>query len=212
MEYMRYISRGQKELTTKTTTKMKKLIAIVMMLLPMLAWGQDANLPQSITNEVSADGRNLVESLFCKIDPSGYGINSGITPQIFFKGKEILSYGLSLTIANQWVNIEKGAPIIVKLSNGQILEGKATAKAIHDAYDYRDLGPDRYYKFSTIWYEFSSGSIDKMREFGITKLRASDGVTFYDYSIGELANSRMKEGYDFLEVYIKNKPSLYDGF
>lgn len=190
---------------------MKKLLAIVMML-PMLAWGQDANLPQSITNEVSADGINLVESLFCKVGPTGKGVNSGITPQIFFKGKEILSYGLSLRIANQWVNIEKGAPIIVKLSNGEILEGKATAKAIHDAYDYRDLGPDRYYKFSTIWYEFSSESIGKIREFGITKLRASDGVTIYDYSIGELANSRMKEGYNFLEGYIKNKPSLYDGF
>ena len=184
----------------------------MLMLLPMLAWGQDANLPQSITNEVSADGKNLVESLFCKIDPSGVGVNSGITPQVIFKGKDVLAYGLSLRIANKWVNIEKGAPIIVKLSNGEIIEGKSASTAIHDAYDYRDLGSEYYYKFSTIWYEFSKEDIDKMREFGAVKLRASDGVMFYDYTMGELANNRMKSGYIFLEDYIKNKPSLYEGF
>ena len=52
----------------------------------------------------------------------------------------------------------------------------------------------------------------KMREVGIVKLRASDGVKFYDYQITEEASAKMNNGFDFLENYIQNKPTLYDNF
>lgn len=191
---------------------MKKLLAMMLMLLPMIAWGQGSSDAQKITKEVSVNGSNLVESLFCKVEAPASKVYAGLTPQIYYKDKQPITYGLSLQIPDCWVHIEEGAPIIIKLKDGSIVEGKALVDAKHDAYDHRDLGSEYYYKFSIIWYGFNKEDMTKMREVGIVKLRASDGVKFYDYQITEEASAKMNNGFDFLENYIQNKPTLYDNF
>lgn len=183
------------------------------MMLPAFVEAQKADEAQKVTKEVSVNGVNLVEALFCKIETSSTTkTNAGITPQIFYKGNKPITYGISLRIPDLWVHIEKGSPIIIKLTNGEIIEGKAFEEAKHDALDFRELGSEYYYKFSIIWYGFNKEDITKIRKTGLIKLRVSDGVKFYDYQILKTESKCLNDGYNFLEEHIKNKPTLYDGF
>lgn len=182
-----------------------------MFLFPMIVWGQiQGTKAQEITKEVSLNGANLARANFCVI-PGGKGANNGIAPEIVFKGKEVINYGINVTL-NGWLNFQENSPIIIKLSNGEIIEGKAISVGIHDAYDYREIDPFAYYKFTKTSYSFPKEEIAKLREHGIVKIRVSDGVQNYDHNINALANKELLEGFDFLDNYVKNKPSLYDGF
>ena len=190
---------------------MKKVLLIMLFLFPLIAWGQtEKPKAPKITKEVSYNGANLAQANFCVI-PGGHGANNGITPEIVFRGKEVLNYGINVTL-NGWLNFQENSPMIIKLSNGDIIEGKAVSDGTHDAYDYREVDSSAYYKFTKTSYSFSKEDIDKLRNHGIVKIRVSDGVNNYDHNVGALTNRELLEGFDFLDSYIKNKPSIYDGF
>lgn len=190
---------------------MKKTLLTMLLLFPLMTLGQtEKPKVQKITQEVSFNGANLARANFCVI-PGGKGANNGIAPEIVFEGREVINYGINVTL-NGWLNFQENSPIIIRLSNGDIIEGKAVSDGIHDAFDYRDLDPYAYYKFTKTSYSFSIEDIDKLRQHGIVKIRVSDGVSNYDHNIGTLASRELLEGFDFLDNYVKNKPSLYDGF
>lgn len=168
--------------------------------------------PQKVTKEVSLNGTNLAQANYCIIKQGErYATNTGMKPEVVFNGNTVISYGICI-ILNGWFDFKENSPIIIKLSNGEIIEGKAVSDGKKEANDYREIDPLAYYKFTTTSYIFSADDIKKLRQYGVTKIRLSDGIKNHDLIVNANASAELLNGFTFLEEYVKDKPTIYDDF
>lgn len=182
---------------------MKKLIAIVMMLLPMLLWAQNKH------------GVRLLSASLGK----GYYIDKGIN----FNGSEFTQIGLGVFAQyNQELNFSlyyegktiedietpEGMAALIKLKNGEVITLSSVGSGAHwttPAYS----SPWYHYR---ITYPITLEQIKQIQDFGIEKIRIAEGINLLDTTFSDEDNTFFNESIMQLREKVSANKSLYDGF
>lgn len=209
---------------------MKKLIAIMMMLLPMLATAQsNTNLHDLLLEELAdvEDERVVSMEELSKTHEVVSERSSGdvtqfqdkstwidewfLRAEVFCKGKDVVERTLSVRIPFKYgspTDIPENSPILVKLNDDSTIEGKALTNA-----DYMPREYSSYISQHVIpTFVFSKEDMSKMRSKGIKKIRIAVGQKRFDKEIPKETSFYISDGFLFLDNWVKNRPSLYDGF
>lgn len=209
---------------------MKKVIVMILMLLPMLAWGQsNTNLPDILLEELANINDERIVSMeeLSKTHEVVSERSSGdvtqfqdkptwidewfLRAEVFCKGKDIIERTLSVRIPFTYgspTDIPENSPILVKLNDDSTIEGKALTNA-----DYMPREYSSYISQHVIpTFVFSKEDMSKMRTKGIKKIRIAVGQKRFDKEISKEASLHISDGFLFLDNWVKSRPSLYDDF
>ena len=180
---------------------MKKLILLILLILPIVAKAQEKPRRHGIADERASQGLTYIQDYYSQM-----GDNWAIRPEIFVKGDSVIMRLISVRVPFAY-DIESGSPILIKISDGSVVEGKCIIDA-----EYMPRGYSSISQWVMPVYEFSPEDLAKIKNFGITKIRLSAGTKMLDKDIPKTSSDFVIEGFDFLEKYANNKPSIYDNF
>lgn len=209
---------------------MKKLIAIVMVLLPMLAVAQSNLTMRDILLEELAnieDERVVSMEELSKTHEVVSERSSGdvtqfqdkptwidewfLRAEVFCKGKDVVERTISVRIPFKYgspIDIPENSPILVKLNDDSTIEGKSLTNANYMPREYSS-----YISQHVIpTFVFSKEDMSKMRSKGIKKIRIAVGQKRFDKEISKEASLYTLDGFLFLDNWVKSRPSLYDDF
>lgn len=171
------------------------------MLLPIMVEAQEKPSRHGIADERASQGLTYIQDYYSQM-----GENWAIRPEIFTQGDSVIMRLISVRVPFAY-DIESGSPILVKINDGSVAEGKCIIDAEYMPRSYSSVS-----QWVMPVYEFSPEDLAKIRNFGITKIRLSVGTKILDREIPKSSSDFIIEGFDFLEKYAHNKPSIYDNF
>lgn len=209
---------------------MKKLLAMMLMLLPMMAVAQsNTNLQDLLLDELAniEDERIVSMEELSKTHKVVSERGSGdvtqfqdkpiwidewfLRAEVFCQGKDVIERTLSIRIPFKYgspIDIPENSPILVKLNDDSTIEGKSLTNA-----DYLPREYSSYISQHVIpTFIFSKEDMSKMRSKGIKKIRIAVGQKRFDKEISREASLYISDGFLFLDNWVKSRPSLYDDF
>lgn len=173
----------------------------MLILLPIMVKAQEKPSRHGIADERASQGLTYIQDYYSQMED-----NWAIRPEIFAQEDSVIMRLISVRVPFAY-DIESGSPILVKISDGSVVEGKCIIDAEYMPRNYSSIS-----QWVMPVYEFSSKDLAKICNLGITKIRLSVGTKMLDKEIPKSSSDFVIEGFSFLEKYVKDKPSIYDNF